>query len=684
VNELHFGLNRTDDLFSCNGSGKIDSNGGPLDPFGFGTDYSFALSNGVSTIGNIGCIALGDSNSQFRRAGTWDTADNLSWIVGRHAIKVGAEFRYVFDNGYDAFGSRPLVDFTAFGNFGIQIVNCSGACASDENLQTMAAALLGVPGIQSQSQFFNAGGTRTAVNNTEFVQHEYGVFLQDSWKVRSNLTLNFGARYEFNGVPFERNGNLSTLFNQQLNNTPPIAFQTVGPGTGRQLYANDPFDIEPRIGLAWDPFGKGKTSFRAGYGIFHDRLYGNLFTNLKGNPPFVAGVENFPNNDFASGIGNPVTLSTLPAPPTQPAPSASVPDESLLTGVSILDKNLKTPYTGSWNAGIQQDLGHGMTFEVNYVGSSSHRQFRSVDGNPPLPALVAAAQANGTLSPTTSGGALRLGALVGLPTVTGNLAFEEPIIIKSIGNATYNGLQTTFHKRLSGGLDFQAAYTWSHAIDDAADPLVAPGGNRNIARNSFNLHEERGSSDYDLRHRLIVNYVYQFPAGSGHRYFSNGFGGRVLGGWELAGISTFQSGSPFDIYSSRDSEYTGLTGRPDLVGDPTIPADALRNQIGPPITAFAVQPFGRPGNLGRNTFTGPTYYDTDLTLLKNIRFTERFNAQFRVEAYNVFNRIQFAPLSTASDSLASPGTFGQSLSTLTQPDGTTSARQLQLALKLLF
>ncbi len=384
VNELRFGLNRTDDLFTCNGASKLDANGGPLDPFGFGTDYSFALSTGVSTISSLGCTALGDSNGQFRRAGTWHTADNLSWIVGRHAIKVGAEFRYIFDNGYDDFGARPLVDFTAFGNFGIPIVNCSGACANDENLQTMAAALLGVPGIQSQTQFYNSGGTRTATDFREFVQHEYGVFLQDSWKARKNLTINLGARYEFNGVPFERGGNLSTLFTQQLNDPPPITFQTVGPGTGRQLYTNDPFDIEPRIGLAWDPFGKGKTSFRAGYGIFHDRLFGNLFTNLKGNPPFIAGVENFPNEDFANGVGNPVTLSALPAPPTQPAPSASVPDQSLLTSISILDKNLKTPYTQSWNVGIQHDLGHSMTLEVNYVGSGSHRLFRSVDGNPPF------------------------------------------------------------------------------------------------------------------------------------------------------------------------------------------------------------------------------------------------------------------------------------------------------------
>ena len=121
-----------------------------------------------------------------------------------------------------------------------------------------------------------------------------------------------------------------------------------------------------------------------------------------------------------------------------------------------------------------------------------------------------------------------------------------------------------------------------------------------------------------------------------------------------------------------------------MIGDPSIPSGSARNQVGPPVTAFAVQPFGRPGNLGRNTFTGPRYYDTNLTLLKNTRITERINLQFRAEAYNVFNRIQFDNPGAAGDTLASKGTFGQSLSTLTQPDGTTSARQIQLALKLIF
>jgi hypothetical protein len=692
VNEFRFGLNRTSVPFTCDGSNIIDQNSVP-DPVGAGTDYSFAQSTGVSTISDFGCGNLGDSNSQYRRYGTWFYGDNLTWVKGRHTIKVGGEFRYVFENGYTSFSSRPTVDFTAFGNFGITVVNCPAACdnASDEVLQTMAAGLLGVPGIQSQTQFFNKSGQRTATDFRREVQHEYGAFVQDSWKVRNNLTLQLGLRYEFDGVPFERGGNLSNLLNQQPYDTPPITFQTAGPGTGRQLYRDDYKDFEPRVGLAWDPFGNGKTSIRAGYGMFHDRIFGNLFGNVTADPPFETGVQNLPNAGFSSGAPL-VTLTTLPPPATQPTPSASVPDQSLLSAV-ILDPNLKTPYSQAWNVGVQRELGHGMSWEVNYVGSGTHRLARSVDGNPPQPALIAAAQAAGTLptiadcnsgTPCPSGQALRLGPFVGLPQVTANLAFFEPIVIKSIGNSTYNGLQSTFHKRFGQGLDLQIAYTWSHAIDDANDPIIAPGGDRNIARNSFNLHEDRGSSDFDLRHRAIVNFLYQLPFGAGHQFFNHGIGARVFGGWELAGLSTLQSGHPYDIFSNRDSLLTGLSNRPDLVGNPSIPSGSPRNQVGPPVSAFARQPFGRPGNLGRNTFTGPRYYDTDVILIKDTKIAERMSLQFRAEVYNLFNRIQFLNPDASGDTLSNPGTFGQSVATITQPDGTTSARQIQLALKLIF
>jgi hypothetical protein len=674
INEFRAGLNRADATFACAHS-QVDQYSTP-DPFGFGTDYSFNTSIGVPTIANLGCSSLGDSNSQFRRAGTWHYVDNLSWVHGQHNIKVGGEFRYVFENGYDAFGSRPIVDFTPYGNFGVPVVTCANGCDDDEILQTMAAGLLGFVGIQGQSQFFDTQGQRTPTNFSRYVQHEYGAFFQDQWKLRPNLTLQLGLRYQFDGVPFERDGQISNLFANSAGPA-PLTFSAVGPGTGQELYYNDPFNFEPRFGLAWDPFNSGKTSVRVGYGIFHDRIFGNLFTNLKTNPPFVGSFQNYLP---------PETVNTLPPPATLPAPSATVVDGDYNASTSILDQYLKTPYVQSWNIGIQRQLGNSMTVEVNYVGSGSHRLIRSVDGNPPQPSLVNYYLSQGYSPSDLSGGLLRYGPLAGLPQVTGNLALLEPVVMKSIGNATYNGLQTVFTKQMSNGIQFQAAYTWSHTIDDAPDPLAATFANRNIARNSFDLHEERGSSDYDLRHRLVLNYMLELPFGPGHARLNHGLAGRVLGGWELNGISTFQSGRPFDIFSSRDAEHTALSSRPDLVGDPSIPAGSPKTQTGPPASAFAPAPYGSPGSVGRNTFTGPTYYNTDVDLVKRFAITERINLQFRAEFYNIFNQVQFEQPGTSSSGnvIDDPGTFGQSLSELTRADGTTAARQIQLALKLVF
>jgi hypothetical protein len=682
INQFWFGLNRADVSFTCNGRDRVDALSTP-DALGFGTDYSFETSTLVPTISNLGCGALGDSNEQFRRAGTWFYSDHLSYVAGNHTLVFGMEFRYIFENGYDAFSSRPLLDFTAFANSGVTVANCGNACGDNEEvLQTMAAALQGLVGEQSQTQFFNAAGQRNPNDFRRFVQHEYGAFLQDSWKIRPNLTLMYGLRYEFNGVPVERNGNLSNLLYQQPYEPSPIVFQTVGSGTGRDVFFNDPYNFEPRLGLAWDPFRDGKTSVRLGYGIFHDRVFGNLFTNLKGNPPFVANIANFVQSE-GPGL-TPVDLlaptSTLPAP-------SNVANDGDFISATLIQRQLRMPYTQSWNVGIQRQFGSSDVFDVNYVGSGSHRQFRSVDGNPPQPALVAAAHAAG-LNPTISGTTLRLGPLGNsdVPQLTGNLALFEPIVTESVGNATYNALQAVYTHRLNRGIQFQAAYTYSHAIDDSADPIVTVFGNRNIARNSFNLHEERGSSDFDLRHRLVLSFMAELPFGFGKPFLNHGLAAKILGGWQVSGLSTMQSGRPFDIFSSRDSEYTGISNRPDLVGSTELPADSPRNQTGPPVTGFDVQPFGRPGNVGRNLFTGPTLFNTDIDLLKRFTITERVNLEFRAECYNVFNHLQFQQPGTtdSGNTLADPGTFGLSLSELTQPDGTTVARQIQLALKLRF
>jgi Carboxypeptidase regulatory-like domain len=669
VNQFTAGVNRPTNSFNCGGYQQFDALGN-IDAFGKGSDYA------LSGIPVIGCGNLGDSNGQMRRTGTWSLDDGLTWVKGNHSFKFGGEFRYVFENGYDAFASRTLYNFNAFSNHAFSNLNqpivnldpahpcdpLTGSGCGSVQFQDLAAGLLGLVAVQNQAQFFNLAGERTALDYRRYVQHEYAEFAQDTWKLRPNFTLSYGLRYQFNGVPFERNGELSNLF-QDPAGFSPFTFSVIGSAANKNFYNNDSLNLEPRFGFSWDPFSTGKTAIRGGYGIFHDRIFGNLFGNAGGNPPFLEDVQVLAGS----------TLPNVPILPTQ-ATSATVTDGAYLQPV-IVDRNLKMPVSQSWNFSFQQELPGMSTLDLAYIASKDNHEFRVVNGNQPIPALVNA-QIAGGVPPS----ALQFSALYSNST-TNNTALYEPSVIKSIGNSTYHSFQANWNKRLSHGMQIQAAYTWSHSIDDAPDPLNPGAEGRSFPRNSFNLKEERGNSDFDQRQRLVLNYVLDVPVGRGTAFANRGIVGRILEGWQFAGISLFQSGLPYDVYGNVDTEHTGLSSRPDVIGDTAIPAGSGRTQTGPPITAFAIAPFGSPGNLGRNVFVGPRLINTDLVLSKTQSLTERVQMQLRFEVYNLFNRVQF---SQPGNNLANPGTFGISTTTLTRSDGTSSNRQIQLALKLRF
>ncbi len=668
VNQFQFGVNRNDSPFTCAGHSAIDQIGG-VDPFGSGSDYDFA---GVDP--TLGCGALGDSNGQTRRTGTYTVADNISITKGSHSLKLGGDFRYVFEDGYNAFSSRQSISFAAFSNFGQPAVNLDPSNPCDPSsltncgsivLQDLSSALLGVVATQSQSQFFDKNGNRTALDSRKFRQHEYSVFGQDVWKLRPNFTLNYGLRYQFNGVPFEVGSNLSNLFGDPQGFA-PLTFSVVGPGTHRMLYNNDPFNFEPRVGFSWDPFKTGKTAIRGGYGIFHDRIFGNLFGNARGNPPFQQGVFNTPD----------APLSTVTPIATVPT-SATVPDGSFLQGLVLFDPNLKIPVSQNWNFDVQREIPSGITIDLAYVGSKGNRILRVINGNQALPSAVNALLSSGAASPSD----LQFtGLYTSFPT-TNNTALFEPAVNKSIGNSTYHSFQANVRKRFGDNFDVQGVYTWAHSIDDASDPIVPATGNRSFPRNSFNLQEERGDSDFDVRQRGVINYVLQLPFGPGKRYLNHGLPSRVFGGWAINGITTFQSGHPLDIFGNRDSEHTGLSSRADVVGSTSRPAGADKTQTGPPLSAFALPPFGRPGSYGRDTLVGPGVNNTDAALVKDTTIKERFSLQLRFEAFNIFNRVQFAQ---PDNLVADVSTFGFSTATVVRPDGTTSNRQLQLGVKLKF
>jgi len=351
------------------------------------------------------------------------------------------------------------------------------------------------------------------------------------------------------------------------------------------------------------------------------------------------------------------------------------------TGITpiLFDKKYRTPETQSWNAGIQREWIANTTIEVDYVGSHSTHLFREVDGNPPQPDLVAANLASGTPPSVLTGTRLWFGG----PGVqsTNNNAFFQAFLQKSIANASYHGLQVKVSQKMWHGLQLGGAYTFSHAMDDGSDPLTPAAGNRGFPRNSFNLRAERGNSDFDVRHRGVINYLYELPFGHGKAHLNQGFVGKALEGWQLSGITTLSTGLPYDIFGNRDNQHTGLSDRAELIATTKNPSGSDKTVTGPPLSDFGLPAFNTASNLARNRFYGPDFIDFDSVAQKTTTVTERMKIVFRTEAYNLFNHANFGQPGNA---IANPGTFGISLSQIGRADSTSGARQLQFALKLLF
>jgi hypothetical protein len=695
INSLRVGGNRTTDPFDCVGTSVFDSFG-EVDSFGRGADYALSDPFGAGPSG-FGCGTLGDANAQSRSTGTYHILESLDWVHSTHTVKFGWEGRDVYSNSYDDFGARTSLSFAPEYDFGYGVLqglpNNPGVLNSP-TLNDEVAMLLGFVASQSQTQFYNKTGTRTGDDLRGFRQKEMALYAQDAWKVRQNLTLNYGMRWEYYGVPYEVYNNFSNLF-ADPSGAAPFNFSIVGPGASRPVWGNEYNDYEPRVGFAWDPFKSGKTSIRGAYGLFHDRAFGNLFENARGNPPFEQSFGVYPQS----------ALSGLSAPPTIPT-SATVNNFDPTTGLGgftfpdLFDPNFRTPYSQNWNFGIQRQITDSLSIEVNYVGVRGLRLFRVVDGNPPQPNLLAQLEAyckapnpyncvDTATQSTLTGYALWVGKEYGLLPfdAVNNTAFEDPSgtpgadLNKSIAKSYYNGLQANVVQRMAHGVQMQVAYTWSHVLDNASDPLVAAAGNRNLPRNSFNLNGEYGNSDFDVRQRLSINFLYQPNIGRGRGYLNHGVAGRFMEGWELNGIATFQTGLPFDVFGYRENQHTGLSDRAEIVGNPAIPAGSPRIQTGPPLSAFGLPDYDTASNLGRNRFYGPGIDNFNVSLLKTQSITEQVKLQMRFEFYNLFNRVQFGQPDNA---IGDTGTFGTSSSQVGEPDGTTGARQIQFAMKLLF
>ena len=704
INNFQFGWNHIYANFTCTGLNVLDSPGG-IDQFGNGRDYL------MSPFTSFGCARNGLlADNQFRKTGTVSYSDSLSWVHGSHTWKFGLDFRDVGESGAPNFNSRRqfTTDSLQF-SFDAGQDNIPGR---SQPVEDAALALWGFVIQDLNAQFFNKTNVRQATNNKFFRQHEFDWYGQDTWKVRRNLTLTLGLRYQLNGVPYEENADFSNLLQDpgSFATGQPVVFTIVGPGTGKSMYNPDYSDIEPRVGFSWDPRGNGKTAVRAAFGIFHDRVFGNLFGNARGNPPFEQDYTTFPFDtigNFFSGSSNPAVPVT---PPTinNPTP-ASVPDGTALLTAVILDPHFRNPTSNNWNFGIQNELPGNNVLDLSYVGAMGVHVWGNRDGNPPVPALVQQLvticsnpndprNTTGCTADLVSGNNLYQGgdpAFGLLPfNAVRNNALIQPGYQQTVFNSIYHGLQTKFTHRLSHGLQLQAAYTWSHAIDNSVDALGPAVGDRTFPRNSLNLAENRGNSDNDTRHVGVINYIWEVPLGRGKAYANRGALGKIFEGMQFSGITTLQTGHPWQVRSSRDSQRTGISAWAAQVGDPfAASGGALCGQD--PILgrvyvtspcAFQPPPFGSAG-IGRNSIYGPGFWNFDLAFAKTMKLGERFQLETRFEGYNIFNHPHFLNPGTDSagnGNLINTSVFGVINKTYTQPDGTTSARQIQVAMKLSF
>ena len=700
VNDFRFGWNKNYAAFDSN-CGSIFNPITGVDALGNGRDFLVPeASLGRGPVNALGCNTLFDSAGQARNTGTTSYTDILTWVRGNHTIKFGGDFRNVRSTGDDNFNSRDALTFNNVQSGGPLAFPVAAGDIPDPVTEDLAWFLVGGVATQFQGQFFNRAAVRQPTDTKTFRQHESDGFIGDSWKIKSNLTLNLGVRYQYNGVPFETGGNFSNLFQNPDSFASSFTFTEVGPGTGHDLYANDYSDIEPRVGFAWDPFKNGKTSVRGGYGIFHDRIFDNLFGNVRSNPPF----QSFPSAAFF-GTATPETAPFLAGKP---------PGLTFVNGandvVTLIDPNLRMPASQNWNFGIQRELTSSVVFEVDYVGAHATHVIRVLDAVPPDPALVQQAItacvnsglsfANGGCDPGDPQGRISGPVLYsGLPALGVAPSVREtalqtsanfPVsnLTRTNSDAHYHALQAKVTKRMSQGLQVSGAYTWSHATDDSNDPLTPEQGQGSFPVDSRNPNLTfRGNSDNDVRQRGVVDFSYELPFGAGKKFLNHGIAGTALGGISLSGIVSAQTGHPYSVVTAAfDNGRNGVASFswPDRIGSLSNPGPHIQSggvATGPTVAAFSSTFLGHLGDSGRNQYYGPHYTDADMVLMKNVNFGERFHLQIRSEFFNLLNHPQFQqPVNI----LEQAGTFGLSTATIVRPDGTTSQRQIQLALKLIF
>jgi TonB dependent receptor-like, beta-barrel len=509
-----------------------------------------------------------------------------------------------------------------------------------------ADLLLGLPFI-----FLQAAGKE----DKTLRQTAYYFYAQDEYRIRPNLTLNVGLRYELSPGYTERDQLLLTFIpgqKSQLSPTLPTGLLHSGdPGVPDTLFQTYKKGFAPRFGIAWDPSGNGKTSIRAGYGVFYDDSGLVQTYNVYQAPDFqpiavliLPGVTS--PGTFADPFGG---KSPFYPPLTFPVPVGPG------TTATWIAPDFKPSYIQHWNLTVQRQLTPSLAIEVAYVGNKATRVQGDIDVNEPFLTPDATARNIPQRRPFPELGS----------------TFQ----VTSIFNSTYHGFQSTVTQRLSHGLTFQASYTWSKGIEGSSAPsgfFLIPGQNAGRPQDSRNLKGEKALSAFDIRNRFVVSYLYELP------FFKQrgDILSYVLGGWRLNGIVSLQSGYPFTIGDTSDPNVDSITenDRPDVLRNPNLPTGDRTAERWFDTTAFARPTVRRQGTSGRNIVFSDGIVNFDFGLAKEFRLGERPRLEFRWEVFNLFNHPNFG----IPDADFNSPTFGRVFRT------STPEREMQFALKIIF
>jgi hypothetical protein len=595
VNEARFGFNRINITFAPN----VVEN--PAD-YGINNGITTAVVLPQITVQGVGLNFGGPSAfPQGRIDTTMVLSDTLTYARGRHSLKFGGEYRRFhnvnFQTNGGTFNYPSLADF--------------------------------------QAGRGNAFTVTLGDIDSDITQQAFGLFVQDNFRVRSNVTLEMGVRYDLNVAPTEAEDRF-VYFDPDT-----VSLQQVGQGVRDKIYGNK-HNFQPRVGIVWDPFKDGRTSVRAAYALLSDQPVTNLVTGTAGNPPLVTPLT-FTGAAGSIRLDNALTVA-----------------QAAGLAPSSVDAGFRNPLIQTWNLNIQRQLGRNLSAMVGYFGSKgdhlrvSRNLNQFVNGVRPYPRLSAT-------SPILPGSAV------------GNITE-----VTSLGYSRYNGAWVTLNQRFSRGLQVNASYTLSKSKD--TNSLSSQGV---VVQDSTNIGGDYALSDYDARHRYVLSAIWELP-------FK---GNQLVEGWQVGVITQGQTGNPVNILTNLN--FTGNANiRPDLVGtievfgrpeqwfstavcDPRVAASCTSSSV----YALPVSPGNHLGNLGRNPVIGPGFYNTDLSLIKKTR-VGRTTVELRAEAYNVFNHPNLAN----PGRIATVGSTSFGLITATRlPTGDSgSARQIQFAVKLMF